>query len=165
MTTKVYNVWTKNGKRDYALTINAKFERKLTCAFKNNMKNLANFQRLKNCDVILESKMATLNQNENSKQPNPPNAVWKFCLPWQLMNSTINKTFYRCSTQSLFLKYKKISKKAVKLGTFLQCSVHIFLGHDGYFWKINWRIVWNHLMKNFQEKHGKRDSLKAFINC
>ena len=39
------------------------------------MKNLANFQRLKNCDVILESKMATLNQNENSKQPNPPNAV------------------------------------------------------------------------------------------
>ena len=98
--TKVYNVWTKNVKRGYALTINAKFERKLTCAFKNNMKNLANFQRLKNCDVILESKMATLNQNENSKQPDPPDAVWKFCLPWQLMNSTINKTFYRCSTQS-----------------------------------------------------------------
>ena len=34
------------------------------------------------------------------------------------MNSTINKTFYTCSTESLFLRYKKISKKAVKLGSF-----------------------------------------------
>ena len=34
---------------------------------------------------------------------------------------------------SLFLRYKKISKKAVKTGGFLQCSVHIFLGHDGCF--------------------------------
>ena len=30
------------------------------------------------------------------------------------MNSTIKKTFYTCSTESLFLRYKKISKKAVK---------------------------------------------------
>ena len=31
-----------------ALKINAKFEGKLTCASKNDMKNLANFHRLKN---------------------------------------------------------------------------------------------------------------------
>ena len=31
--------------------------------------------RLKNSDFILESKMAELNQNKNSKQPDPPDAV------------------------------------------------------------------------------------------
>ena len=41
-----------------------KFEGKLTCAFKNDMKNLPNFYRLKNYDFILESKMAELNQNK-----------------------------------------------------------------------------------------------------
>ena len=46
------------------------------------------------------------------------------------MNGRIKKNFLHKS----FLRYKKISKKAVKLGSFLQCSVHIFLGHDGYFW-------------------------------
>ena len=46
------------------------------------------------------------------------------------MNSTINKTFYTCSTESPFLRYKKIFKKAVKIGGLLQCSVHIFLRHD-----------------------------------
>ena len=45
-----------------ALTIDAKCEGKLTCAFKNDMRNLANFHRLKNSDFILESKMAELNQ-------------------------------------------------------------------------------------------------------
>ena len=54
-----------------------------------------------------------------------------FILPWKKMNSIINKTFYTCSTESLFLRYKKISKKAVKLDSFPQGSVHIFLGHDG----------------------------------
>ena len=49
------------------------------------------------------------------------------------MNSTINKTFYTCSTESLFLRYKKISKKAIKLGSFLQCSIDIFLGLRNYF--------------------------------
>ena len=51
------------------------------------------------------------------------------------MNSTNNKTFYSFSTESLFLRYKKSSKKAVKIGDFLQCSVHIFLGHDENFVK------------------------------
>ena len=75
------------------------------------------------------------------------------------MNSSINKTFYICSTELLFLRYKKISKKAVKLCSFLQCSVHIFLGHDGCVWKNNLRILWNHIMTNFQVKHGQCDSI------
>ena len=58
-----------------ALKIDTKFEGKLTCAFKNDMRNLANFHRLKNSDFILESKMAELNQNKNSKQPDRPDAV------------------------------------------------------------------------------------------
>ena len=47
------------------------------------------------------------------------------------MNSAINKNFYTCSIELLFLRYKQISKKAVKIGGFVQCSVRIFLGHDG----------------------------------
>ena len=40
--------------------------------------------------------------------------------------------FYTCSTKSLFLKYnKKTSKKAVKIGSFYQCSVPIFQGYHG----------------------------------
>ena len=46
-----------------ALKTDAKFEGKLTCAFKNGMKNLANFHRLKNSDFILQSKMAEPKQN------------------------------------------------------------------------------------------------------
>ena len=45
-----------------ALKIDAKFEGKLSC-FENGMKNLAN------SDFISESKMAELNENKNSKQP------------------------------------------------------------------------------------------------
>ena len=52
------------------LKYNAKFKRKLTCAYKNDMKNLANFHRLKNRDFILESKMGEIDQNGDSKQPN-----------------------------------------------------------------------------------------------
>ena len=51
------------------LKIDVTFEGKLTCALKNNMKSLANFHQLKNSDFISESKMAELNQNQNSKQP------------------------------------------------------------------------------------------------
>ena len=44
--TKVYNVWAKKVERSYvmALNIDAKFEGKLTCPFKNDMKNLVNFR-------------------------------------------------------------------------------------------------------------------------
>ena len=69
------------------------------------------------------------------------------------MNSTINKTFYTCSTESLFLRYKKISKKAVKLGSFLQCSVHIFLGHDGCF---------KNCSKNFMKPYHEELPIKAW---
>ena len=51
-----------------ALKIDTEFERKLTCAFQNDMMNLANFNRLKNSFFILESKMPELNQNKNLKQ-------------------------------------------------------------------------------------------------
>ena len=82
--------------------------------------------RLTNSDFILESKMAELNENKNSKQPD---AVWKIYFTLEIMNSSIDKTFYTCSAGSLFLTYEKISMKAVKLGSFLQCLVHVFLGH------------------------------------
>ena len=59
------------------LKIDAKFERKLTCAFKNNMRNLWNFYRLRNSDLILESKMVELYLNKNSKQQDRLDAVWK----------------------------------------------------------------------------------------
>ena len=45
-----------------ALKIDAKCEGKLTYTFKNDMRNLEDFHRLKNGDFILESKMAELNQ-------------------------------------------------------------------------------------------------------
>ena len=74
------------------------------------------------------------------------------------MNSTNKKTFYTCSTELLFWKYKKIFKKDVKLGSFLQCSRNIFLWHDGCVWKISLWIWWNHIMKNIQVKHGQFES-------
>ena len=58
-----------------ALTIDAKFEGQLYCAFKNDMINLAKFHRLKNINFILESRMRELNQNKNSKQSDRPDAV------------------------------------------------------------------------------------------
>ena len=55
-------------------------KRKLTCAFKNDMENLAHFQRLKNNDFILERKTEELNQNKDSKQPDRPSTVCKLYL-------------------------------------------------------------------------------------
>ena len=59
------------------LKIDAKFEGKLTTAFRNDMGNLANFHRLKNNDFTLEGNMAELNQNKNLKQLDLPDAVRK----------------------------------------------------------------------------------------
>ena len=67
-----------------ALRIDAKFEGKLTCTFKNDMKNLANFHKLKNSDFSLESKMAELNQNKNSDQSYLSDAVRKLCFTWEI---------------------------------------------------------------------------------
>ena len=58
-----------------ALKIDAKFGGKLTCAFKNGMRNLANFHRLKISDFIVKSEMVELNQNKNPNQPRQPDAV------------------------------------------------------------------------------------------
>ena len=66
-----------------ALKIDAKFEGKLTCAFQNDMRNLANFHRLKNSGLILESKMVELNQNKYSKQLDQPDAVRKLYFSWK----------------------------------------------------------------------------------
>ena len=87
-------------------------EGKLICAFQNDLRNLANFHRLKNIDFILEIKMVEPNQNKSLKQLGRPDAVRKlyFTLEINEMNSTINNTFYTRSTESLFLGCKKISK-------------------------------------------------------
>ena len=58
-----------------ALKVDSKFEGKLICAFKIDMRNLAYFHWLKNSDFILESKIAELNQNQTSKQPDQPDAM------------------------------------------------------------------------------------------
>ena len=65
------------------LKIDANFEGKLTCAFKNEMRNLANFHWLKNSDFIIESKMMVLNQNKNLKQLDRLDAARKLILPWK----------------------------------------------------------------------------------
>ena len=53
------------------------WKKKLTCGLKNDMRNLANFHRLRNSDFVLESNMAELNQNKNSKQLERLDAVRK----------------------------------------------------------------------------------------
>ena len=59
-----------------ALKIYPKSEGKLTCGFKSDMRDLdEKFHRLKTSDFILESKMAEINQNQNPKQPDRPDAV------------------------------------------------------------------------------------------
>ena len=52
-----------------------KFGEELTSCFKIDMRNLTNFHSLKNSDFNLESKIAELNLNKNSKQPDWPDAV------------------------------------------------------------------------------------------
>ena len=65
------------------------------------------------------------------------------------MNSAINKTFYTCSTESLFLRYKNIFKKAV--GTF---SKKAFLSSS----------VWPR-RENTQNLNRKQSLLICFENC
>ena len=47
------------------------------------MRNLVIFHMLKNGDFILKSKMAKLNQNKNSDQPDRPDAVLKICFTFE----------------------------------------------------------------------------------
>ena len=73
--------------------------------------------------------------------------------------SSSSNNFFHMFYRVVLLRYKEINKKAVKLGSFLQFSVHVFLGHDGCISKIDLRILWNHIMKNLQVKHGQCDSI------
>ena len=66
------------------LTIDTKFEEKQTCVFKNDMRNLPIFERLKNNDFILESKMAKRNQNKNWNQLNRPDSVLKIRFTFEI---------------------------------------------------------------------------------
>ena len=95
-----------------ALKIDSKFEEKLTIAFKMTWRILKIFvHRLKNSDFISESQMAELNQNGNSKLQDRPDAVWNF-----ILNEWINEWMIQLAklftqvAESLFLKYKKISR-------------------------------------------------------
>ena len=140
---------------------NAKFAGELTCHFKTVMKNLMNFDlttlNLKNLlfnwflwpkYIIFQLQQVQKSHVwwhwrliQNFRENWFPLSkrtwgIWQVCIGWmKYMNNTFNKTFYTCLTVSLFLdlRYMQISKKAVQLGSFLQCSVHIFLGYDGCF--------------------------------
>ena len=67
-----------------AVKIDAKFEGNLTCAFQNDMRNQANFYKLKNSDIIPESKMAELNQDKKMKQLDRPDAVRKLSFTFEI---------------------------------------------------------------------------------
>ena len=87
----------------------AKLEEELTCCFNIDMKNLTTFDP----STRKSQRFALLMGSFRSKY-----------IMFELK-------MYR--GVMLFLRYKRIPKKAVKLGSFLQYSVHIFLGHDGCF--------------------------------
>ena len=79
--TKVYNAWAKKVQRSYVW-----LHWRLMQNLKENWFVLSKMtwricqifvHKLKNRDFILKSKMAELNKNKNSKQPDWPNAVWK----------------------------------------------------------------------------------------
>ena len=67
-----------------ALKIDANFKRKLTCAFKKEMRSLVDFHILENSDFILESKKAETNQNRNSKLSDRPDVFVNFILPLEI---------------------------------------------------------------------------------
>ena len=79
--TKVYNFWLKKVQLNYVW-----WYWRLIQNLKENWLALSKMtwriwqifiHRPKNTDFILESKMAELNENKNSKQPDQPDAVWK----------------------------------------------------------------------------------------
>ena len=163
--TKVYNAWGKRVQRSYIwwhwrLIENLK---EIDLCSQNGHEEFGKVSQAEKQQFYFKKEIAELNQKKKKKKKNQNKRINQETLFYfrnkLVAQCTINKTFCTCSTESLFLRYKKISKKAVKLGSFLQCSVHIFLGHDGCFWKIYLRILWNHIMKNIHVKHGQCDSI------
>ena len=128
-----------------SLKIRVKFQGKLTCAFKKDMRNLENFHSLKDSNFILERKMAELNKNKKLKATRSTRCSIKTL--FYLGNKWITQL-----TKILRNVLLKFSEAITKLP-----NLHIFWGHDGCFWKINLRILWNHIIKNFQVKHGQCD--------
>ena len=53
-------------------------------AFKNDIRNWANFHRLKNSDFISKSKTVELNHNKSSKQLHLPDAERKLCFTMKI---------------------------------------------------------------------------------
>ena len=82
---KVFNFWTKKLQRSYIW-----WHSRLMQNLKENWFVLSKMtwricqifvHMLKNSNIILESKMAELNQNKN--RPDRPDAIWKLYLPWK----------------------------------------------------------------------------------
>ena len=59
-------------------------------------------KRSKRSNFILETNMAELNQNQNSKKPDRPDAMWNLYFTLEIKNSTFNAAVYTCFTESLF---------------------------------------------------------------
>ena len=79
---KIYNVWAEKFQRSYV-----RWPWRLMQNFKENWLVLSKMtwriwkifvHSLRNSNFILESKIVELNKNKNSKQPDWPDAVWKF---------------------------------------------------------------------------------------
>ena len=84
--TKVYNVWAKkySGVMFDSTEYWCKIWRKTDRYFQKWHRNLENFQRLKNSDFILQSKISERNQDKTSKQADRPEAVWKLYFTFEI---------------------------------------------------------------------------------
>ena len=56
------------------------------------------------------------------------------------------------------INFQEISKKAIKLDSFPQCSLHIFLGHDSCF-KNQFKNFMKPYHEEFQITHGQCQSI------
>ena len=66
--------------------------------------------------------------------------------------SILKLQFHFCHISAILLLLSEINC------VYVLCFL-CFLGHDGCLWEINLRILWNHIMKNFQVKHGQCDTI------
>ena len=139
-----------------SLKIRVKFQGKLTCAFKKDMRNLENFHSLKDSNFILERKMAELNKNKKLKATRSTRCSIKTL--FYLGNKWITQ-LTKILTNVLLKFSEAISYKLLQMFYWSFPNLHIFLGHDCCFWKINLRILWDHIIKKFQVKHGQCDSI------
>ena len=71
----------------------------------------------------------------------------------------ITRGIWKIFTRALESLSKNFEESCENKWFSIMFSIYIFLGHDGCFREINLRILWNHIMKNFQIKHGQHDSI------